>query len=305
LTTPTAWTPGEDAFVRHLVQEGKDSAEIAALCREAGIARTQKSIQRRRERQGWHAKVAESPVAPMAGPLTAKGDMVILADPHAPFHDSGWMNRVIDLALSWGIRLAGVPGDLIDWTAFCAYGRNAGVEAETEIAAAEQITRTLARNFQHVYYAPGNHEQRLGRVTGYALSLERLSEWWVRQPNVHTTARKWFLLESGGRTYRIVHPRNYSRNPPGNSVRLCAKYRQDVIAGHSHHWGMAMDVSGENVAIDCGMCAAPRLLEYVEVEASNNPAMCQGACIVQGGVPVLLSPQNIPFYERIGARLAA
>jgi hypothetical protein len=39
VTTPNAWTRFEDAYVRHLVEEGRDSAEIAALCANDGIAR--------------------------------------------------------------------------------------------------------------------------------------------------------------------------------------------------------------------------------------------------------------------------
>ena len=299
----TAWTPAEDALCQHLTEEGRNSAEIAAVFAERGIARTQKAIQRRRERQGWHAKVAASPVRPLAGPLVAEGDMLILPDPHCPFHDAAWVNRCIDLALSWGVELAGIPGDLIDWTAFSHYGRHAGVEAEDEIRAAEQFMRTLALSFERVYCAPGNHELRLARMVGYALSLERLAEWWVTRPNILTTRRQWFWLDSGGQRYRVVHPRNYSRNPPSNSVRLCAKYRTHIIAGHSHHWGMAYDVSGQSIAIDAGMCAAERLLDYVQEETANNPRMVQGAVIVRDGIPYLLSPDNIGGYESL--RLAA
>jgi hypothetical protein len=38
LPRATAWTPAEDAFVRHLVQEGKDSAENVATFAEREVA---------------------------------------------------------------------------------------------------------------------------------------------------------------------------------------------------------------------------------------------------------------------------
>ena len=299
MTQRQPWSPAEEALCQLLTEQGRDSAEIAATFTERGIARTQKAISRLKARKHWHGKVAPSPFAPLAAPLEAHGDMVIYPDPHCPFHDADWVNRVTDLALKWGVRQAGIPGDLIDWTAFSVYGRRAGVEAEDEIRAAEQFLRSLAVTFDRVYYAPGNHEQRLARTVGYALGLDRLSEWWVTRPNVLTTLRKSFWLTSDDRRYFVVHPRNYSRNPPSNSVRLCAKFHANIISTHSHHVGMAQDVSGDYVGLDIGMCAAQWLLEYIQVEVSNNPAMVTAACIVKSGVAVLLTPGNIALYERL------
>ena len=293
------WTPAERALVAELFAQGKTSAEIAETLREKGIKRTQKAILHQRNAHGWHAQVAPSPVLRQEGPLTATGDMLVLADPHCPFHDATWVNRCISLAVKWGITLAGIAGDLIDWSAFSVYGRVAEVEAEDEIRAAEQFTRTLATAFESVYYAPGNHEVRLARITGYALSLERLADWWITRDNVHTTDRHWFWLESGGQRYRITHPHNYSRIPANNSAKLCAKYGAHVIAGHSHHWGMAQDVTGRRLGVDTGMCADLQRLDYVQTRDTNNPTMAQGACVVKAGVCYLLSPLNIAGYESL------
>jgi hypothetical protein len=294
-----AWTNAEKALVGELFRQGRTSAEIADLLRDQGITRSQKAILHQRNLNGWHAEVARSPVLRQAGPLTATGDMLVLSDPHCPYHDSDWVNRCISLAVKWGVRLAGIAGDLIDWSAFSVYGRVAEVEAEDEIRSAEQFTRTLATVFEGVYYAPGNHEVRLARMTGYALSLDRLSDWWLTRPNVYTTRRHWFWLESGGEKYRITHPGNYSRIPANNSAKLCAKYGAHVIAGHSHHWGMAQDVTGRRLAVDTGMCADVQRLDYVQDVDTNNPAMAQGAVIVKAGACYLLSPLNIAGYETL------
>lgn len=302
MASTTAWTPAEDAYCRTLVEEGKSSAEIAALFATQGITRSQKAIMRRKERMGWHARIAHSPIMPMAGPMVAQGDMLILADPHCPLHDSDWTNRCIDLALKWRIPQAGLAGDLIDWSAFSHYGRRVGIEAEDEIRAAEQFTRTLARNFRDVYYCPGNHEQRLARTVGFAVDLDRLSQWWVTQPNIHTTVRKWFILESGGRKYRVIHPKRFGVTAPIPAARMASKYLMNIIAGHSHLWGIAHDVSGKFVGIDIGMCASRKLADYVEIETTPTPEMVLGACIVKDGVEYLLSPQNIAGYEALIGR---
>jgi len=293
------WTPAEEALCKYLVESGKDSAQIASEFQKQNITRTQKAIQRIIARKGWRAKIAPSPVQPIDPALEATGNIIILPDPHAPFHDAAWMERCIDLALKWGIKQVGIAGDLIDWTAFSFYGRQAGIEAETEICAAKQLTETLAGVFDKVYYCQGNHEVRLARMVGYALSLERIAEWWVTRENVCVTKRRYFWLTSADRRYMVIHPKNYSRIPGLNSTRLCAKYHVNIIGTHSHHWGMAIDVSGRYVGIDAGMCASSRLIDYVQEEVVTNPMMVQGACIVKDGVEYLLCPSNIGGYERM------
>ena len=110
MTQRQPWSPAEEALCQLLTEQGRDSAEIAATFTERGIPRTQKAISRLKARKHWHGKVQPSPVAPLADPLEAKGDMLILPDPHCPFHDAAWINRCVDLALKWGIRLAGILG---------------------------------------------------------------------------------------------------------------------------------------------------------------------------------------------------
>jgi len=53
-------------------------------------------------------------------PLKLKGERLILCDAQIPFHNAGFMNSCIDLALAWGIRKALFAGDIFDMTAFAA-----------------------------------------------------------------------------------------------------------------------------------------------------------------------------------------
>jgi len=96
-----------------------DSAEIAAQFAERNIRRTQKAIQRRRERLGIHARVQPSDTPRFDAPLRVEADRIlIMGDPHVPFHDADWCNRVIDIALAMECDTVSVPGDLVDFTAF-------------------------------------------------------------------------------------------------------------------------------------------------------------------------------------------
>lgn len=302
MTQATAWTPAEDAFVRHLVQEGKDSAEIAALCREAGIARTQKSIQRRRERCGWHARVAESPVR-LTEPPTLRGDALLVGDIHAPCQDAGWINRVIDLALKWGIRKCGIGGDLVSFDAFSVFAGSTEFDVDAEIASIQQIIRTFEMCFDEVVYCAGNHEARLSRKTDWALPLETAMRLFVQGKKVVVTPAYWFNLESGGQDYYVEHQQNVSVNPALVPVKLCAKFHKHVICYHGHTCGMGRDVSGKFRGVDSGMCADPKRMEYYHMRHNTRPAMMQGAVIVRDGCEYLLQPDTIHGYESL--RLAA
>jgi hypothetical protein len=295
VTTP--WTPAERLLCQTLTEQGRDSAEIARVFAEQGIQRTQKAIQRLKAREHWHGKVAESPVR-LQQPPTLRGDALLLFDVHAPCHDAAWINRCVDIAARWDVRKLGIGGDLVDFTAFSAFEKSSEYDVATEIASATRLLETLESCFDEVVYSAGNHEVRLSRLTDWLLPVESAVRLFLRSGKTTFTRSYWFTLESGGERYMCVHPRNASVAQTMVPARLAAKYQMHVIAGHGHLWGQGRDVSGRYWAIDAGMCADPLRLEYYQMQPTIRPAMCQGAVIVRGGIPYLLSPYNIAGYER-------
>lgn len=294
--------------MQELVQQGLDSAEIAERFASHGVRRTQKAIQRKRARErgadpaGWHALVAQAPqCAPRFDqPLRIEANRaVIMADPHVPFHDAAWCNRVIALALAYGCTAAIVPGDLVDFTAFSKWGRQERVEAEDEIRAARQFLRALARSFEMVAYTGGNHEMRLPRITGNLLELRDTMDMFVRDANVLTTDYHWLELVSNGETFYIEHPKNASMIPGRVPTKLAEKLGCHVIAGHGHQWGVVRDVSGRYWCIDAGVCCDPLRLAYINKVHNTRPQIYQGAVLVLDGTPILLSPDNIETFERM------
>ena len=292
------WTPAEELLCQTLTEQGRDSAEIAATFAGRGIARTQKAIMRLKARKGWHGKVTESPVV-LATPPVLRGDALLLFDVHSPCHDAAWINRCVELALRWGIHKLGIGGDLVDFTAFSVFAKSSEYDVATEIAATESILHTLETCFDEVVYSAGNHEQRLSRLTDWLLPVETAVRLFLRDGKTTFTRSFWFTLESGGESFYVEHPRNTSVSQTLVPARLAAKYHTHVIAGHGHLWGQGRDVSGRYWAIDAGICADPERLEYYQMQHTVRPAMQQGAVIVRGGVPVLLSPGNIALYEAL------
>jgi len=223
--------------------------------------------------------------------------IVIMTDEHVPFHDADWCNRVIDIALKMGCTAVGIPGDLVDFTAFSKWGRQERVEAEDEIEAARSFLRALARSFKHVYYSGGNHEMRLPRITGNLLELRNVMEMFVSDENVELSDYHWFELYSGGEKFYVEHPKPTSTVPARVPARLASIHLCHIIAAHGHQWGICRDVSGTFWSVDSGVCADPLKLAYITKVHNTRPQIHQGAVLVLDGVPILLSPDNIGFYE--------
>ena len=291
----STWTPAEEALARRLIADGLDCQQVADEFAQAGLRRTHQSIRRKKQREGWHARVRPGP--PQAErynkQVSVEADRALLLfDIHAPFHDAAFLNDLIDIGLRERVTLAGVGGDLVDFTAFSSYGRQLGIEASDELDSAEHVITTLARCFERVVYSGGNHEYRLVRKVDHLLSLSRVMELFVNADNVTITDYHWFELTSGGERFYIEHPKNASVIPGRVPVQLCAKFHKHVIAGHGHTWGMTRDVSGNYYAIDAGVCCDPLKLGYIQQVHSTRPQVMQGAVLVLDGVPWLLNPDT-------------
>jgi len=299
-----AWTPAEEALAEEWFSQGKDAQQISELFGAKGIRRTHQSIRRKKQREGWHARIGDAPsCAPRFDQeVRLKAERVlIMPDPHVPYHDGPWCNRVINLALSMGVDTVAVPGDLVDFTSFAKWGRQERVEAEDEIREATRFVRALARTFDRVVYSGGNHEMRLPRITGNLLELRDAMAMFVRDENVTVTDYHWFELVSGGERFYVEHPKNASTIPGRVPTQLAAKFSCHVIASHGHQWGQVRDVSGRYWCIDSGVCCDPPRLAYISKVHSTRPQLYQGAVLVIEGTPILLGPGNIGLYERMVA----
>jgi len=295
-----AWdNQAELTLLQTLIEQGENDALITEKFAAAGLNRTYKAIQRKRQKMGWRAQVQPSQFT-LDKPAVLQADRALLLfDMHAPLHKASWLNRVIDLALKWNVTAVGVGGDIIDFSSVSYWGRSIGIELQDELDGGCMFVNTLAQNFQQRMLCGGNHEHRLVRKLDNALKMQQVLDYFVNDPLTVTTNRKWFWLESGGVRFRIVHPHNYSRLPTRTAQALASKYRANIIAGHNHIWGMTRDVSDGWWAIDAGCCLDAKKVGYIEEEMSTHPQPVLGAVIVLDGTPILLGKQNMEFYEKV------
>ncbi len=297
----THWSPAESELLRRLVEDGKNDAEITEEFGKAGIARVYKAIQRKRQGEGWKARIPASRFR-LDEPVVLESDnALLLFDIHAPLQDAPWINRVLDLADKWGIQDLGIGGDLVDFSSVCHWGRSIGIEWADEKEAGEAVLRTFARRFARVVYCGGNHEYRMvRRLEGAVRMIDVLREF-TDSFAVTATNRQWFTLKSGGQDYIVAHPGNYSRVPGSVATKLASKYRANVIAGHTHLWAQTRDVSNGWWVIDGGCCLDAERVGYLSDRLTTNPRPVLGAVIVRQGVPVLLGEHNIALYEGMTA----
>lgn len=311
-----AWTTAETALLRQYVEQGLNAEEISARFAADGLSRTHQAVrrylQRLRDKEPgkWCAKVAEAPT--MCGrftdSITVQGNALILPDPHFPFHHARYINRCVAVARTLGVETVAIPGDITEQSVFSHWGRNIGVEWKDEKEATKQAIGALAANFEHVVLAPGNHDVRIIRRLDNAVNedswVDMLRDWFSDLgQRLQITPHHWFLIESGGRTFRATHPESSNRIPTSVALQLCRKYRTSIISGHSHVTGVRRDESGQDWCVDAGMCADVKRLRYAQIKDSTRPAMNLGAVLVLDGVPVVLEEDTLPLWERV--RLAA
>jgi hypothetical protein len=217
-------------------------------------------------------------------------NIVILPDPHCPAEDSGFIERVMRVANEWEIKECVICGDLLDLEAYSTYLTRADEFIETGLAHAEKIINNLILPYvDRVVWIMGNHEERLLKKIGKnQISMERLRRLVTIDERVEFSP--FYYAYTKDKKWMICHPDNYSRsNPVGVGATLCAKYHCNIIAGHMHVVGKGQDISGKYMAIVSGTCADTKEgLEYDYIQPSTNPAMLNGATIINNDHPWLL-----------------
>lgn len=316
------WTKHEEKTVAELYKQGKTLSEIAEAVDRSYTA---VSIKLGRKIK----PLAESPMPKFDKPLSSSGDAVILSDIEAPFQNSEFINKVIDLADAWNIRSLHLAGDLLHYDSLSAWGsewtevdehiqetldeilllvdvkkRGQAVKLledndlinnttfSGEMKAARAVFKNFD-NFDNVFVALGNHDDRYLRALNQAVSPKEL----LHQLDRHEDSRwkiapyYYTLIETDKGTFRATHPRGAGKN---TAIDLAVQYHQHIVMGHSHRWSVNRDPSGKYWAIQTGHCVDELRLAYVQQRDAKRDAHINGATIIRGGYPFVLCPDS-PF----------
>ena len=310
------WTQKELDQATKLKQSGKSFHEIAEI-----MGRTYNAINVKLSRE---QTVPKSTMPLWESPLESEGDAVILSDIEAPFQNSDFINRVLDLADAWNITTAHLAGDLIHNDNLSAWGsewteqdeglkdtllnlvqmidakhRENGVKlleekgllTDTSYSGEMKEARKIFKafdQFENVYVALGNHDDRYLRALDQAMSPNEL----LFQLDKHNDSRwkiapyYYTLLRTSKGTYRITHPRGAGAK---TAIDLAIQYHQHVVMGHSHRYSITLDPSSDYWAIQTGCCVDERRLAYVMQRDAKRDAHINGATIIRDGYPFVLN----------------
>lgn len=321
------WSEGETQKLIELKGQGLSDFEAAArLGRPFGSVNT-KISRLRQEGKILTSKVPPSSFPIWKDPLKSQGDAVILTDIEAPFQHSDFINRVLDVADSWGITTLHLAGDLLHYDNLSSWGsewtqekerqaetlwdfvnslsgkrREEGIKVleesglmnegglSGELKEARRVFRALD-SFKEVYVALGNHDDRYLRALESALSPYEL----LHQLDRHNDERwkiapyYYSLIETEKGTFRAEHPRGAGKNA---AIDLAVQFHSHVIMGHSHRWSVNRDPSGKYWAIQAGHCVDESRLAYIMQRSAKRDAHVLGATILRDGFPFVFCPES-------------
>lgn len=278
-------------------------------------------------------QISDSPYPVYDKPLETEGDALVISDPEFPFHHAEFLNRILDLAVTWGITNCVIAGDILHFNSLSAWepawqvAAKSGIseDAEKDLLALDlpapvrqkmieliqkhapetnddtvgeeiKISRRelvkLSQIFKRIDYVLGNHDGRFLSALNSPLFPQNLLDFVKLDDPAWRIACFYFsFLHSGGRTFRIEHPKSAAKN---TAVRLADKYECSILMGHSHFLDFRMSTSGRHYACQMGAVVDERRLPYAAQRSVNSDTHALGSVLVRDGVPWLLT-ENSPW----------
>jgi len=260
--------------------------------------------------------VSVSPARVFDDQITAEGDMLILPDVEAPYHNADWINRCIDLAMSLNVSQLCVAGDFVHFANFSQWAGNFIPEAKSlsgdpeavallatmtdeqkaaflafeekrrpadpgdgiseEMKGVRRLVSEIGGAFTTIYYIMGNHEQRKLRLQGFAETSGELKKYLELGDNWKVSPY-YYMFIAGKTVSRIEHP-----NGAGGryAIDLAIQSHQHVFMGHSHRLARQKDPSGDYWAIQMGHCVDETRLQYVMQRSPKRDPHARGAVLV-------------------------
>jgi hypothetical protein len=314
----------------YLLNDWRNSGlKQAEYCREKQIdfGRFLSAITRARQTDPIQ-KVPVSQYPQYTHPLEMEGDALVLPDVEAPFHNADFLNRCIELAVTWGITQCVLAGDAVHFNslskwepAWSSTPKPAGLDEATERRLMDYVMSLPADKQQagmELIVSIGKPESHdceeiaiakqvlhtLGREFGrvdYILGNHEGRFLAALQTPVNVKdfgdfldikCPKWKISPAYFSVLVSGGVRFQIEHPKGASdgyaVKLANKYECNVLMAHSHWWDMRRSDSGRWWAIHMGCCVDETRLPYASQRHVANHAHALGAVIVRDGFPYLL-----------------
>jgi hypothetical protein len=290
------------------------------------LNRTVDAVRQQRFMLRKYQHISPSPYPKYTEPTQITTDRIlVLPDLELPFHNSDFVNRVVDLALSWKVETILAAGDMFHLDALTGWEANwkkvlsQYMDEKTKDRLNEVFMKIKdARVREEAFEAIDDLEPKTGESFGEEIKTAKkvVSELSVFKNKYHIMGnhegrllrmvnssmegvnisdmfamKDWVMSEFYFAEvfckdkFRIAHPKPYGKNAP---AEMASRFLCHYIMGHSHDWSVRRDRSGKFWAISMGHCADERLFPYESQRDRTYWSHSPGAVIIVDGFPHLL-----------------
>lgn len=221
----------------------------------------------------------------------AEDRIIVASDVQIPYFDKALMKSMFTIAHSLRIEAIVWLGDLMDMPRFSSFGID---DTSTTFARERRITEAVLRQGAKLgirqYWSYGNHEARLLHKLNNEIDMEALANL-VR---VGDLVRSGDLVLSDNPSldysdnWTLTHPAQYGSSPLVVPGYIADIEQRNLVAGHSHHWGMGKSPSGKFTVIESGGLFEPNAMRYIAHRPSKHRVQCKGFVILEHGRPHLV-----------------
>jgi biotin operon repressor len=156
----TIWTPDEEyRLTKAYSYYGNSRNKWELMAKEVGRPAESCRSHWRLHNNRLIKRLQASPYPKYDEPLTSEGDALIIPDPEFPFHNAGFINRILDLAQAWKIELCIIGGDLLHLDSLSKWepqweipNGKGGLDEKQELAFIE-FAKGLGKRQQEVAFA--------------------------------------------------------------------------------------------------------------------------------------------------------
>jgi len=214
-------------------------------------------------------------------------NVIIAGDWHIPFVNKDVLNRMLDVQNEERVPTIIINGDFLDMNNIMAMAhgtQQADDTFATEIKYATTYLKNLSETFDNIYISTGNHELAWIRLTKGLSTPTMLFDMCHKPDNVTIIESDYLNLHSGDESFRVCHPKNYSKLALSVPRMLAEKYQTHIIAGHSHRVATGYDTSGKFQLVENGGLFDSRYMKYVANTTTTNPTQHSGFVWVVDGI---------------------
>jgi len=240
------------------------------------------------------------------GQVVIEGDVVVINDVHLPYTNYDLAQRVLDVAVFYGLTELVIAGDLVDLDSQSSFKRKLRpVSLEQELEAARELLAYYAQHFKRIWIMPGNHEDRLLKKLDGELTFNLFTDL-IRPPI--DGAKDTFIFTpydnlsvvSGGQEYMVVHQRNASAISLKVGESLAWKFQKNMIVTHQHNSAKGFDRYGRYLIIDSGGLHDQERTPYMSLKTGTNPVHDEGfVTIIDGWAELWVPDERYTQWSKI------